>query len=55
MFLHKNAGEEIAFTAVLTETVPLIMLCVNTLQKAGGINSREVKKNTWGLVQVPSS
>ena len=55
MFLHNNAREEIAFTAMLTETVPLIMLCVNTLQKAGGINSREVKKAHGDLFRFPAA
>jgi len=54
-FLCGSAGEETPLAVMLTESVTLIMLHVNTLQKADRINSREVKKSMRRLVQVPHS
>lgn len=54
-FWTGNAGGEITLAAVLTDTVLLIMLHVNTLQKADGINSREVKKACGDLFVFPAA
>lgn len=53
--LHRNAREETPLAAKLVGTVTLIMLHVNALQEADGINRREVENACGNLFRFPAA